>query len=53
MKRESEGITYHPDTWEPNPFIYVAARLSLWIFPTVKAMLYVEDADKWRIAKNP
>jgi hypothetical protein len=39
-------------TSEPNPIWYIAARLSLWIWPTLRAMLYVERTDQWRIARR-
>lgn len=31
-----------------NPWCYLLARISLWIFPTAKALTYVQRVDTWR-----
>jgi hypothetical protein len=33
---------------EPDPLIYLLAQLSLFVFPTARALKYVEWTDQWR-----
>lgn len=33
---------------EPNPLLYLVARLSMWIFPTSEAFEYIRRVENWR-----